>query len=161
MSLIPAYAFALRASPRAPVHHALALCGAALQFQRFYRGRLRQIVQRHIDEGRHPTRSRCPCRRHKPFPLRAPWLIHMDMPVDEARKQGVLSKIIGCGNESTSIRFRQSDDLPQRVIHDHRRGTHFTSNHDTVRDVGNQGHYADLVSLIVQRTGSGVEVSQT
>ena len=76
-----------RPTPAHPVHQALPRRRRALGLQRLHRRRLRQAVQRHIDQRRIPSRSRRTRRRAKALPLRPSRLVDVHMRIHQPRQQ--------------------------------------------------------------------------
>jgi hypothetical protein len=74
------------AAPESVVDHALPACHGLFQPQILHRGRLRQIVERHVDQRSVAARGRRVCRRPEAFPFRPARFVDVHVAIDQSGK---------------------------------------------------------------------------
>src|SRR5579862_1009880 len=82
------------AAPEAHVYPAFLVRRNSLRFERGRRGRSRNTVERHVDQGCYSTRSRCSRRSLESFPVCASRLVDVDVRVHEARHDDGFSTVV-------------------------------------------------------------------
>jgi hypothetical protein len=73
---------------------ALPLSGASFRFERRHAGRRRNAVEGYVNERCHAPGGRRTCRGREALPFGAPWLVDVDVGVDESRQNRRVAGII-------------------------------------------------------------------
>jgi hypothetical protein len=121
-------------APRGPVDEALALCGLALGFEGFDGGGLGEAVEGHVDEGGKASGGGCASCGTEALPFGASGLIDVDVSVDEAGEDGVVSAVVedGVWGEFGAV----ANGMEDAVFDEERGGTCALRRDDAIREEG-------------------------
>ena len=132
--------------PESHVHPALPASRFDFRAQPFYRRRGRNGIERHIDERGHATGRGSASGCSKSFPLRAAWLVDMDVRIHQPREHGHLACLKNRTGSVLPVRLKRCDPAADDMDgsgHRARRGINLPAANDEFG--GSQSRWRRLV----------------